>query len=101
MKLLKRWAIILVGFLITGVGLVLMPLPGPGGTPVTLAGLAVLAVELPWARKFISKIVSLLLLAKDKPWKRVALLVGVILFWIVSSFIGWELLAGLKLFKHA
>ena len=49
-KLLRKIGIALVGFPILIVGLILIPLPGPG-ILVTLAGLFILAVEFEWAKK--------------------------------------------------
>lgn len=58
MKLIKRWLTILVGTCVVVIGLILMPMPGPGGTPVTLAGLAILASELPAARRIRERLMA-------------------------------------------
>ena len=55
MKAIKRWTTILAGSGVLATGVALMPLPGPGGTPVALAGLAILASELPWARRLLQR----------------------------------------------
>jgi len=47
--MIKSWLIIVSGGAITLLGLILIPVPGPGGIPVTIAGLAILSRELPWA----------------------------------------------------
>ena len=52
---MKRLATIVVGFLVLLVGIVLLPLPGPGWL-VIAAGLAVLAAELVWARKLLDRV---------------------------------------------
>ena len=49
MKRLKTGLKITIGLIVLVVGLIMMPIPGPGGTPITLAGLAILASELPIA----------------------------------------------------
>jgi uncharacterized protein (TIGR02611 family) len=54
----KRMAVAVVGFVVLVVGLVLIPLPGPGWL-VVFAGLAILATEFAWAER-------LLRYAKDK-----------------------------------
>ncbi len=59
MKNLKRLFKITGGLLVTAVGIILMPVPGPGGTPVTLAGLAILASELPAANRLKEKLLAL------------------------------------------
>lgn len=49
-KALRKLIIILTGFPIVIVGLILIPLPGPG-ILVTLAGLFILAIEFEWAER--------------------------------------------------
>ena len=46
----RRTGLLIVGGLLTLVGLVLLVLPGPG-IPLVIAGLAVLAPEFPWAQR--------------------------------------------------
>lgn len=50
----KRIAVGIVGGIIVIVGIVLMPLPGPG-IAVVLAGLAVLATQFPWAQDLLDR----------------------------------------------
>jgi uncharacterized protein (TIGR02611 family) len=46
-----RWfATMLVGFIIVIVGILMLPLPGPGSL-IILLGLTILSVELEWARQ--------------------------------------------------
>jgi len=47
---IRRILVLLVGVPLVLVGLLLLVAPGPG-TPVLLAGLAVLAIEFPWAQR--------------------------------------------------
>jgi hypothetical protein len=64
MKVIKRWATIIIGGLVLAAGVMLIPVPGPGGLPVTLAGLAILSSELPWAHRFLER------LKQRVPWTR-------------------------------
>ncbi len=50
-----RGAVGLFGVLLVLVGLVLGPFPGPGGIPLILGGLAVLASEFIWARRLLER----------------------------------------------
>ncbi len=70
MQKLPRFLKIVLGILVTGLGIILMPVPGPGGTPVTLAGLAILASELPWAKRLLEFFKSKLAFIKGHPHKR-------------------------------
>lgn len=46
-----RWVLIVTaGFIIVAIGVVMLPLPGPG-TLIIFLGLAVLSVEFEWARQ--------------------------------------------------
>lgn len=48
-----RWILVLtVGVLVALAGVALLPLPGPGSV-VILLGLAILAIEFPWARRWL------------------------------------------------
>jgi uncharacterized protein (TIGR02611 family) len=63
-KLVKAWELLMsalphpvrwlttmvVGFLVVLIGLIMLPLPGPG-TLIILLGLTILSVELEWARQ--------------------------------------------------
>lgn len=59
----------LVGLLIIAFGLVTGPLPGPGGIPLVLLGLAVLASEFVWAHRVMSQFK--VLLHRFQGWTRV------------------------------
>ena len=48
----KRVAITIAGFVVVVVGLILVPLPGPGWL-IVFAGLAILATEYVWARRLL------------------------------------------------
>ncbi len=52
-----RAAAVLAGFVIVLVGLVMIPLPGPG-LPVTAAGLTLLALEFAWAESVLERTVN-------------------------------------------
>lgn len=90
MKLIRRWLKIFIGAIVTVIGIILMPVPGPGGTPVTLAGLAILGTELPWARKLMGKIkerTGFLSSAKYSWRKRIGIAVGMIVCYAAMSFV--------------
>ncbi len=93
--MIKRWSKILLGLLVTAVGLILMPMPGPGGTPVTIAGLAILSTELPWARRILQPLIDFL--QRPRPvWLNLLLMAGLIAFWIAGTFAGWAILHKLR-----
>jgi uncharacterized protein (TIGR02611 family) len=46
----KRFVVAVVGFTVIAIGVVLLPLPGPGWA-VIFGGLAILATEYVWARR--------------------------------------------------
>jgi len=54
-KFLRRIAIGTLGFSILVVGLILIPLPGPG-LLVTVAGLFILSLEFAWAEKHFQRV---------------------------------------------
>lgn len=93
--MIKRWSKILLGLLVTVTGLILMPMPGPGGTPVTIAGLAILSTELPWARRILQPLIDFL--RRPRPvWLNFLLMAGLIAFWIAGSIVGWAILCRLQ-----
>ncbi|MEK7374821.1 MAG: PGPGW domain-containing protein [Thermodesulfobacteriota bacterium] len=47
--MIKRWFILTLGWAVVIVGLILIPLPGPGVLAI-LAGLAILSLKSAWAR---------------------------------------------------
>lgn len=50
-----RWSIsVILGFTIVIIGLILMPLPGPG-TLIVLVGLTLLSLEFEWARQLVKE----------------------------------------------
>ena len=53
-KLLRRIGISLIGFPLVALGIILIPLPGPG-ILVSLAGLFVLSFEFEWANKYLGR----------------------------------------------
>ncbi|MDP3722527.1 MAG: PGPGW domain-containing protein [Candidatus Omnitrophota bacterium] len=100
MKVIKWWATIIVGGLILATGLLLMPLPGPGGTPVALLGLAILSSELPWAKRLLERMKQRLQLARAQSGARtfpgvrmLAVLGGLITLWIVGGIVVWRVWA--------
>lgn len=99
MKAIKRWATIIVGGLVLATGLLLMPLPGPGGLPVTIAGLAILATELPWAKRLLERLKRRLQrafggLPERAGWARpLAFIAGLIALWIIGAIVVWRVWA--------
>ncbi|MBI3317878.1 MAG: hypothetical protein HYZ90_01850 [Candidatus Omnitrophica bacterium] len=92
-EMVKRWLVIMAGLFVTVLGFILMLMPGPGGTPLTIAGIAILSAELPWARRFLQRFIAFL--RRSRPlWARLLLLGGLVVFWIAGSVIGWRLLGG-------
>ena len=87
MTVIKRWLIIIVGGFVTVVGLILMPVPGPGGLPVTLAGLAILATELPWAKRLMENLkrrAEPLQFGRKSRLKQIGIIVGIISFYAAT-----------------
>ena len=100
MKIIKRWVKIILGGVITVIGIILMPVPGPGGTPVTLAGLAILGSELPWAKRIMEKLqerVKFFQGGKNKRWK-VAIMIGLLCFYVATSVIIYQVWAVKRIF---
>ena len=96
MKIVKRWVKIILGGIVTVIGIILMPVPGPGGLPITLAGLAILSSELPWAKRIMEKLgetVKFFQDGKNKRWK-VAIITGLLFFYVATSIIVYRIWAG-------
>jgi uncharacterized protein (TIGR02611 family) len=83
----RRHLVICFGLLIMMIGLILMPVPGPGGTPVFLAGLAILATKFKWARDFLGKFKDAY--GRMGKRKRRILTVSLLLFYLASGVIAW------------
>ena len=99
MKVIKRWATIIVGGLVLAAGVLLIPVPGPGGLPVTLAGLAILSSELPWARRCLERLKPRVPWTRNEPlgvpqrWWRIGVAVGLLTLWIVGGVVVWRVWA--------
>ena len=97
MKLIKRWLKVVIGTIVTVVGIILMPVPGPGGTPVTLAGLAMLGSELPWAKRLMENLrerTGFLKFGKHSRKKRIGIIAGILVFYAVTGVIITKMWAG-------
>jgi uncharacterized protein (TIGR02611 family) len=86
----KRFLVGAAGFLVVAVGIVLMPLPGPG-VLIVLAGVLILATQFEWAERRVDQVKDAALRgAADsvKSWPRIVLsVVGVI--WLVGFGVLW------------
>jgi uncharacterized protein (TIGR02611 family) len=54
-RLLWRVGVTATGWLVVVIGVVLLPLPGPGWV-IIFAGLSILATEYPWAKRLLSSL---------------------------------------------
>lgn len=88
MDRVKRQVLIGTGGLLTLLGLILMPVPGPGGTPVFLAGLAILATEFEWARKFLFRFKEAYGAMSRR--KRLILTYSMLTFYLLSGVVAWN-----------
>lgn len=98
MELIKRWLAILVGTCVVVIGIILIPVPGPGGAPVTLAGLAILATELPFAQRIRERFLAFRVkhLKTINPWKRFALITGALTLYAMTTTAVWWVWASNK-----
>lgn len=90
MKNAKRFLVGAVGFLVVGIGIVLMPLPGPG-VIIVLVGVLILATQFEWAERRVEQVKKAALKgATDsvKSWPRIVMsVIGVV--WLVGLGIVW------------
>ncbi len=96
MRFIKRWVKIILGAFIVIVGVILIPVPGPGGLPVTLAGLAILATEIPWVHRklgWLKERIQLLRSEKKFRWIRLGIIVGLIIFYMAMAMVIPRILA--------
>jgi hypothetical protein len=56
MATLAKWLTIAAGMAVLLLGVLLLPIPGPSGTPVMLVGLGILAPKVAWARRLLDRI---------------------------------------------
>jgi uncharacterized protein (TIGR02611 family) len=84
----KRPIVIGIGSCIAVLGLILMPVPGPGGTPVFLAGLAILATEVEWARRFLARFKEAYQGMSKR--KRLTLTYSMLAFYLLSGVVAWN-----------
>jgi uncharacterized protein (TIGR02611 family) len=87
---IKRFLVGAAGFLVVALGIVLMPLPGPG-VLIVLVGVLILATQFEWAERRVDQVKSAALRgAADsvKSWPRTLLsVVGVI--WLIGFGLLW------------
>jgi len=65
----KRTAVAVAGFVVLVVGLILIPLPGPGWL-IVFAGLAILATEFAWAERLLRYAEDKAIKAKDAVFRK-------------------------------
>ena len=100
---LKAYGLNLLGICCLALVPVVGPWPGPGGIPLTLAGLKLLAVNNPWAEKLMAFIqkkglgLSELIFPEDRRWQLAwdtfifaGLAVGGLLFIWPGMELGWQ-----------
>ena len=99
MKLIKRWLKIALGFCIVVIGIILMPIPGPGGAPVTLVGLVILATELSFVRRLLERFAALRVkyYEKHSPRKRWVFMGVAIIACVVMTTVTWWVFVSGKL----
>ena len=84
----RKHLVICAGLLIMILGLILMPVPGPGGTPVFLAGLAILSTEFKWARDFLTRFKDAYVRMGKR--KRRILTASLLVFYLASGVVAWS-----------
>jgi len=95
MKRLKSWCTILAGGLVLVMGILLIPVPGPGGLPVTLAGLAILSSKFPWAQRLLQRLKTRCGGAPgvEGRGRRIGLAGGLLILWVVGGIVAWRVWA--------
>ncbi len=94
MRIMKRWLTIIAGMCVVIVGIILMPVPGPGGIPVTLAGLAMLSTELAWAKRLLERVKRFLeshQTLRSNRWFQAGVVTGAVSFCALTSFIAFRI----------
>ena len=66
LRLPLRAGVVFVGATITLFGIIIIPIPGPWGTPFILLGMGLLGSEIPAVRRFNEKVKAKLLAGKNK-----------------------------------
>ncbi len=89
MTFIKKHVKICVGLFLVIAGLILMPVPGPGGTPVFLAGLALLSTEFKWARDFLDKFKAAY--GRMSKRRRRFLTASLLAFYLASGIVAYKL----------
>jgi len=92
-KTAKSWCTILAGSLVLLIGILLIPVPGPGGLPVTLAGLAILSSEFTWAQRLLQRLKHGGSSGSQSQWRRIGLAGGLLVFWAIGGIVAWRVWA--------
>jgi uncharacterized protein (TIGR02611 family) len=91
-KRAKQFVVGAAGFLVVALGIVLMPLPGPG-LLIVLVGVLILATQFEWAERRVEQVKTAALRgAADsvKSWPRI-LVSALVVVWLVAAGIVWGL----------
>ena len=83
-----RWPRMLLGFVVTLVGVVLLPLPGPGWV-IIAAGLSILARDLAWADRLLQRVRRRLPRRADGKVRRSAIAAAMVLMIMTLSVASW------------
>lgn len=99
MNNVKRLFKIFLGGIIILIGCIVAPLPGPGGVPIILVGLAMLATEFVWAKRLMDRLKrhsGLVKFNKQNRMRQVGIIVGVLAINAVAiivaiRFLNWPI----------
>ena len=96
----QRFGVVIAGALVIVLGLIVLPLPGPGGLPVILVGLGILSTELPWARRLLERLTQRMQrshakrLGARRPRKHlVVVTAGLFALYLIGVIVAWRVWA--------
>jgi uncharacterized protein (TIGR02611 family) len=92
---LWRVGVTFAGIVVVAVGIVLLPLPGPGWL-IIFAGLGLLATEYPWAGRLLSRLRAIVArwtrwATRQSRWVQAALALASLLFLLAVAALSWYL----------
>ncbi|HYP44605.1 MAG TPA: PGPGW domain-containing protein [Propionibacteriaceae bacterium] len=89
-RVIYRAVVALAGLVLVALGLLTGPIPGPGGIPLVLLGLAVLASEFEWAHRLMRRLKAQL--RRYQSWTRLQQVLFWIVFFLVCASCGYTFL---------